>query len=697
MIKIFDANDRDFSSAGNIIINPIKCREYKKKSLNGWYLDIEIPIKYKKYIKKDKLCVVKTKSKLNPQAFRIGDNINCTSTKISFIANHVMFDAEDYFLKDVRPIELNGINALSYINERTDIVSPFKMFSNVENVDTAYFIKKSLLESWAIIEERWNGVFDADNWNISFLQKVGNDNGESIIYGKNLEHIETYEDWSGVVTKLCPVGYDGIMLPETYLESDVQYEKPYTRKIDFETDLDTEEQTEENLLAELREKATNYLEENKYPKFSYTVKSDINQNLEIGDTIHILHPIADILTEVLEYEYDEISKKVKSLTFGNFTRDVQTKFNNIKTTIEQLNQALSKQTVTINKQTELINSLNKNGIVYIDDNEILILDKLPISQAKNIWRLGLGGIGFSSNGYEGPFEVAITMDGQINANFITTGKLSVDRIEGLFEQISIVVSNNLKDTNNKLEEVEKKNNELDIRVNGLTNIMTNTGGTNIFYYKEEFWKSEEENSEIAIEEYSDTNIKQNTVSGLGYILNNGNAIQKQVVKNGTYTISFLYYKLIDLAEGYVLINGDRYDLDAEETEKWEEKVITIDVDTNTIDFEIISDTDNSFIIADLMSAKGNEKTVWSQNANETITDTVTIGKGIQVNSSSTNTYTRIDADGNRTYNTSTGEVVAEQTDKGTKTKELEVENQATINVLLIQEINGQAWITGIGG
>lgn len=205
MIKIFDANDRDFSTAGNIIINPLKCKEYKKKSLNGWYIDVEIPIKYREFIKKDKLCVIKTKSKLNPQAFRISEDISYTSRKISFKANHVMFDAEDYFLVDVRPTNQNGSNALNYINERTDNVSPFKIFSNVENINTAYFIRKSLLEAWATIEERWNGVFDADNWNINFLQKVGNDNGENIIYGKNLEHIEVYEDWSSVVTKLYPV------------------------------------------------------------------------------------------------------------------------------------------------------------------------------------------------------------------------------------------------------------------------------------------------------------------------------------------------------------------------------------------------------------------------------------------------------------------------------------------------------------
>ena len=39
MIKIFDANDRDFSTAGNIIVESVKCREFHKKSLNDWYIE----------------------------------------------------------------------------------------------------------------------------------------------------------------------------------------------------------------------------------------------------------------------------------------------------------------------------------------------------------------------------------------------------------------------------------------------------------------------------------------------------------------------------------------------------------------------------------------------------------------------------------------------------------------------------------
>lgn len=309
MIKIFNSNDRDFSSAGNIIIEPIKCLETKKKSLNGWYIEVEMPIKYKEYIEKDKLCVVSTKSKLKPQAFRIADDIQYTNKKIKFTANHIMFDAKDYILVDVRPTNQNGINGLNYINQRTDIVSPFTMFSNVENIDTAYFIRKSLLEAWEVFEERWGGTFDADNWDISFLQTVGNDNGENIIYGKNMQSMDIYEDWSSVVTKIYPVGYDGIMLPEKFIESDIQYEKPYSRVIDFETDIEYEEQTQEKLIKELRENAQKYLDENKYPKVSYTIISNINNRMDIGDIISVLHPLVNIKTEVLEYQYDIYLKK----------------------------------------------------------------------------------------------------------------------------------------------------------------------------------------------------------------------------------------------------------------------------------------------------------------------------------------------------------------------------------------------------
>lgn len=466
MIKIFNATDTDFNTAGNIIINPLYCHEVKKKSLNGWYIDVEIPIKYKEYIKADKLCVVKTKSKLNPQAFRINKNIKYTTKKIKFTAEHVMFDSRKYALLDVRPTDLNGLNGLKYINERTDKNSPFSIVSSdVENINTVYLVRKNLLEAWEIFEERWGGVFDADNWNISFKQKVGNDNGETIAYGKNMQGFEILEDWSNVCTKILPVGPNGLLLKEVYLESEVQYEVPYTKIVEFQTKLESEKQTEANLLNELKNNAEEYLEEYCIPQVSYTVESNINQKLEIGDTIKVLHPSVKIFTEVLEYEYDLISEKVKSLTFGNYKRDVKAKFDSIKNNIETIKQSVSNQEITIKEQTDLINSLNKKGYVYIDENEILILDQLPKEKAKNVWRFGLGGIGFSSNGYEGPFETAITMDGKINADFIKAGTMSTARIESLADFISDTnesISTIQLQQENITSEVSKKVNETEL-------------------------------------------------------------------------------------------------------------------------------------------------------------------------------------------------------------------------------------------
>lgn len=63
--------------------------------------------------------------------------------------------------------------------------------------------------------------------------------------------------------------------------------------------------------------------------------------------------------------------------------------------------------------------------------ELLIMDTPDINTAVNVWRWNLGGLGHSHSGYDGPFDdVALTQDGQINANMITTGRLNANYIQG---------------------------------------------------------------------------------------------------------------------------------------------------------------------------------------------------------------------------------------------------------------------------
>ena len=65
--------------------------------------------------------------------------------------------------------------------------------------------------------------------------------------------------------------------------------------------------------------------------------------------------------------------------------------------------------------------------------EILILcDADNLDDATEIWRWNASGLGYSHNGYAGPYGTAITIDengnGQINADFITTGILNAQLV-----------------------------------------------------------------------------------------------------------------------------------------------------------------------------------------------------------------------------------------------------------------------------
>lgn len=68
---------------------------------------------------------------------------------------------------------------------------------------------------------------------------------------------------------------------------------------------------------------------------------------------------------------------------------------------------------------------DENGVM----TEILIMNTPDIATATKVWRWNSGGFGYSSNGYQGPFTTAITQDGSIVANFITTGILNADLIQ----------------------------------------------------------------------------------------------------------------------------------------------------------------------------------------------------------------------------------------------------------------------------
>lgn len=256
----------------------------------------------------------------------------------------------------------------------------------------------------------------------------------------------------------------------------------------------------------------------------------------------------------------------------------------------------------------------------------------------------------------------------------------VNSISMDLESTELKIQNSQNETNEQIESLKQT-------LEGLTNNVSTTGGDNMFAYASE-------NFDGNIEEYTDTDIKNNSVSGLAYKIKVGTAKQTIQVKNGIYTISFLYKKLVNLAVGKISINEETWELENTD-EKFKEKEFTIEVTSNTIEFSIYSDTEDAFILTDLMCNIGSIKQTWSQNANETITETVQIGKGIKVKSSTKNTELKADADGVRINNTNTNETVAEFTDKGMETEEMVVRGKAQIAGMLVQQVGSQIWLSSL--
>ena len=251
MIKLFNSTDTLFSSNGNKIIIPTKAKVHKEDN-GDYYLDLETNLDYINDIVQGNIVVANTPQ--GDQAFRIS-NITTNRKKITAKCYHVFYDSENYLIQDSYVVDKNCNDALDHLNSATDNISPFTTLSDVTSINTYRCVRKSLYEAINTILERWGGHLVRDNWTIKIMSSIGQDNGVTIRYGKNLKSITCETNWDNVVTKLMPVGKDGILLnalddtQDLYVYSGISYEIPFTKTISFEQDINEEDyENEEDYL-----------------------------------------------------------------------------------------------------------------------------------------------------------------------------------------------------------------------------------------------------------------------------------------------------------------------------------------------------------------------------------------------------------------------------------------------------------------
>lgn len=445
MIKVFNATDKEYSSNGDVVIVPTKARVINKDN-GDFYLEMTCSTEYNDYLASNNIIVATTPQ--GEQAFRIRD-ITKQKNRLTVKAWHVFYDSENYLIQDSYAVDKTCNEALDYFNSATDEASPFTMLSDITNINSYRCVRTSLYECIMTIINRWGGHLKRDNWSISVLDKVGVDNGINIQYKKNLQELTAEYKWDNVVTKLLPVGAEGITLPDVYVYAPIQYDIPYTKSVSFDQGHISQDDFKDSsgtvdedayknaLLDDLAQQATQYVNTYCYPLVNYTLKAEPEKVTDIGDIINVIDERigVNVTTEVISYEYDAIAEKYVSLEFGNFSNTLGNLLENItsstSTSVDNAVISLSSTLVeALNEaQDKIWNALGSSYCIYQGD-KILIVDELPKEDATNVIMINSAGIGFSNTGINGTFTTAWTIDGTFNAQATNVINLTADLIKG---------------------------------------------------------------------------------------------------------------------------------------------------------------------------------------------------------------------------------------------------------------------------
>lgn len=444
MIKIYEPTEVLFDHNGLKILHPTKAEIYIEDN-GDYYIDVESSIDDLEYLQEG--MIIRAATRWGEQGFRLTNPVR-KNNKISVKGYHLWKDSSKYIIFNSYVENKNCNDALDHLNSACDVGTPFTTISDITTINSTRIVRQSLEEAISTVIEKWGGHLYRDNWVIGVKSKIGEDRGITIKYGKNSTNIEANEDWSNVVTKIMPVGYDGITLPEKYLEAETQYSVPYTKVIKFEQDINQddykdekgnlkEEEYKEALIEDLRNKAKSYLNENQYFKCNYKVKAHIEGVIDLGDVIVVEHKRLGInlTTNVISLKYDCIRDKYIEIEFGNFKTKLKDLVSNIdKQTKETV--ANANEVVKVTLQNELNTATSKiwgtlgDSYVIYEGDRILVVDSLPKETAANVMMINAGGIGFSNTGINGSFNSAWLIDGTLDMQAVNCINMTANLVKG---------------------------------------------------------------------------------------------------------------------------------------------------------------------------------------------------------------------------------------------------------------------------
>lgn len=476
---LFDANSTEFSSNGiGRLSDCTYCLVTEER--NGIYeCEFQYPIDGKRYADIDigRIILTDHDEKKDKQPFVIYRRSAPISGMVTFNAHHISYLLSNVIVKPYTAT--NIATALSGFVENAITQNHFAFWTDKTTTGTftvdAPTSCRALLggHKGSVLDVFGGGDYKFDGYEVKLYANRGSDSGVTIRYGKNLTDVVSETDTMNLYTAIIPywknedtLVYGGVVYGQGGLRRTAQWTDENGNLITDENG-DTIEFTyfEHKVVAydmtsyfddaptvtQLENQAATFLANNRPWIPTVNIKVDFVslwqteeykgvaplERVSLCDTVTVKYDAlgVDVKARVIKTVWDSLLERYESIEIGDAkTTFADTIVTETSTLLEDM-PTTSMMQKAIDNATDLITGgLGGNIVIQYDGNgkptEILAMDTDDVSTAVHVLRINVNGIGFSSNGINGPYTSAWTLDGRFVADFITAGHMEFNILQG---------------------------------------------------------------------------------------------------------------------------------------------------------------------------------------------------------------------------------------------------------------------------
>ena len=439
---LFASDATNFTTNG---LGRLDCHECKVTEERNGQFELEMTIAesalHANQIEMTSIIVARASQGSGLQAFRVYRITKPLNGVFKVYANHI-----SYQLSLIPTMPFSVVASVHACEDTLDgLVSnaveacPFTFTTDVTTVasysqSTPASIRSRLGGVQGSVLDQFGGEYEWDNYSVTLHENRGvTIPTVTLRYGKNITDLNQEENIANTITGIVPFWADNeghlVTLPEKVVNSSHASDYPFKRTVPVDFSDDFEEQPTE---AQLRTKAQAYVTGIGVPvvsiKLSFINLADTEeykdvaplQSVNLCDVINVQFEKYGITTtaKIVKTVYDVLGEKYESLEIGSLRSSLATTINDQNASTQtEIASKFGKIGDEIDNATAWLT--NSGGyVVAVKNNdgtwkELLFLDTNDIDTAVNVLRINENGIGFSSDGVDGPYTQAWTLDGRL--------------------------------------------------------------------------------------------------------------------------------------------------------------------------------------------------------------------------------------------------------------------------------------------